>query len=257
MVVGDEIGLAANRATGNQMLGSEDLGVDEVVDVNVVVERARESNGRDQAPLRHLIEHFVQHDVVTRAVNSVGANRRRQEAMLTIRGEHPLLTFDLGLSVEATHRRGVGRVFVHLGVDFGIEADIDGARVDETAPALGVTCTDEVLDTADIRIVRRPSIFLRRSAPSEQGEPGRRVEDRIDPFASLHHPVGILDFAPDDFQVRMLELERRISDQRANPIPLFEKASYEVATEESRGAGDETSSEIVQWFVAWHFGLSL
>ncbi len=153
--------------------------------------------------------------------------------------------------------RGVGRVFVHLDIDLGIEADVDGARVNEATPAPGAACADEVLDAANIGRVRRPSIRLGGGAPSEQRKLGRSVKDGIDPFARLDHSVGVLEFAPNDFQVRVLELQRCISDHRANPITLGEKTSHQVTTEKAGGAGDETGPEIVQWFVRWHVCVSL
>ena len=37
VIVGDEVGLATDRAPGDQVLGNEDLGMHEIVDVNVIV----------------------------------------------------------------------------------------------------------------------------------------------------------------------------------------------------------------------------
>ena len=72
MIVGDEIRLAADRAPWNQALGDEDVRVDQVVDVDVIVHRAGKPDSRDEATLRHLFEHLVQHDVLAGAVDTVG-----------------------------------------------------------------------------------------------------------------------------------------------------------------------------------------
>jgi hypothetical protein len=148
---------------------------------------------------------------------------------LAVRREGELLPFDLGFGVDAAHVGGVRGAGIHLGVYFGVEANIDRARVHETADPVRLACADEVLDAAYVDVVRSLTIGLRSAAPSEERELCGRVKDRIDALAGFHHAVGVFDFASNDLEVRVLELEGRIADDGADRVPLLEKASNQVA----------------------------
>ena len=70
--IGDEVRFATNGTAGNQAFGDANLGIDEVVDVDVIVKRTGIADRRDETALGHLLEHFVQHEVVAGTINPIG-----------------------------------------------------------------------------------------------------------------------------------------------------------------------------------------
>jgi hypothetical protein len=155
--------------------------------------------------------------------------------------EGPLLPFDFGLGVETAHVGGVWRVLIHFDVHFGVEANVDRARVHETAYAMHVARADEVFDAAHIRVV-----------PAEQREMRGGMKHGVDACAGFHHAVRIFDFALEDLELRVLELQGRVANDGPDRAALVEKASNQMAAQETGCASDETGSEIVEWFGGRH-----
>ena len=85
----------------------------------------------------------------------------------------------------------------------------------------------------------------------EQGELGDRVKDGVYPLADLHHSLCVFDRAADDLQVRMLQMERCVSNDRANRMALVEKATHEVAPEKAGCAGHQALAEL-NHAAFWH-----
>ena len=172
--------------TRDQVLRREDLGVDEAVHVDVVVEGTwGNRSSRHQASLGDLLEHPVHHDVVAGTVNAVRPKRCGQQAVFSVGVECELLAGDFRLRVEAAHVVGVGCALVHLDVHFRVEADVDRAGVDETRDAVGHGCANQVLHAADVRVVGGLAVPLRRSLAAEKRKVGCCVKQGVDSLYRL------------------------------------------------------------------------
>ena len=111
---------------------------------------------------------------------------------------------------------------------------------------------DQVLYPAYVRIVRSLPIGGRRGRAAEEGEMGSRVKHGVDPLAELHHALGVFDRATNDLEVRVFELERRVANDGPHRIALVEKASHQMAPEETCCAGDQADSEVIEWLRGRH-----
>jgi hypothetical protein len=76
---------------------------------------------------------------------------------------------------------------------------------------------------------------------------GSRVKHGIDALADFRHTVGIFDFASNDLEVWVLELEWRVANEGPNRVALVEKASNQMAAKETGGPGDQTGPEVIEW----------
>jgi len=51
----------------------------------------------------------------------------------------------------------------------------------------------------------------------------------------------------DDFEVGVLDVQRRAPDDRTNRTAFVEQRSNQMTSEEPRSAGDQANADVVEW----------
>jgi len=227
LLVGDQVGLPVALAGRHH----QQAGVDQVVDVKRVVERAAAAEHREPARGDAPVDQ-VETLGVAGAVDRRGPAHHRREAAAPELGDHRLgLVLGLLVVVGGMH----GRLLVRRGpLDVAVHAA--GAAVDELAHAGGDRGLQRVARALDVDL---PVVPLR---DVHLAEGGREVVDELD---ALHHaveqrPVG---HRPDDDLrapvAELLRLEPLLVVEGDHLVLLVEQPPHQGLAHEARPARDQ------------------